>query len=154
MPIIEGLDNTGKNTLAEGFGKKIHEFPDRSGFYGKEICSFLAGEIEYSSEVEEWFLQNRLDYYKRVKPQPGDVTVRSGISFLVYKWYRTGVEPTREELEREIRLINGEEIIYLEKIYPNPDTKKEIYDSPGETRQSTLNTMFLRVISEIVSNKK
>ena len=152
MPVIEGLDNTGKNTLAATLvtqGARLYEFPDRSGLWGKEICEFLAGSVPYGPEVETWFLENRLDVYRVDTPKPGDVIIRSGISFLVYKWYRSGVEPTEEEYRREEKLLNGEPIIYLDTVYSCPDTKSEIYDRPDVTRHKTLDKMFKTVVEKI-----
>lgn len=169
MPIIEGLDNTGKNTLAarimaQSDSKvKLHEFPDRTGLYGKEICQFLAGEVEYGPDVEKWFLENRLDYYGRnggrdgsrnggpKNISPGDIIIRSGISYLVYKWYRTGVEPTEEELTQEALLIGNEEIIYLDTVFTCPDSKSEIYDHPNEERQRVLDAMFRQIIASLAT---
>lgn len=156
MPIIEGLDNTGKNTLAAVLVAEsdvivnIHEFPDRKGLWGEEICKFLTGEIPHSEDVETWFLENRMAYYQGTSaPRPGDIVIRSGISFLVYKWYRSGVEPTEEEYQREAGLLGNEPIIYLDVVYQCPETKNEIYDKPDDTRNSELDRLFKAVIGKI-----
>lgn len=150
MIVVEGLDNSGKNTfVANNYPNAIIiEFPIRNGLHSNEINKFLLGEIEYSEEVETWFLENRLDWYKN-KYVNGVVLIRSGISYLVYKWFRTGIEPTNEEINREKELLKYTKIIFLETSFVNPG-KMELYDDMSIDKKIILTTMFKKMIKKII----
>lgn len=154
--IIEGLDNSGKNTyVAKHYqGIPIVEFPIRDGLWSKEISNFLAGEIPYGPHVEKWFLENRLEWYTEYqskKHQQQQVIIRSGISYLVYKWFRTGIEPTIKELERESKLLKSSKVIFLDTEYKSPPEKKEIYDNLQNKDREKLTKMFKWVIEKLIS---
>ncbi len=185
--IVEGLDNSGKNTWVTNHHPNaiVVDFPIRNGKHGEEISSFLRGEIPYSTEVEEWFLENRLEWYSSHAKHTAEhtvgitehtvgitehtvgitehtvgitehtvgttVLVRSGISYLVYKWYRTGIKPTPEEFSRERELLKDTTVVFLNTEFENTG-KKEIYDSLSCEKKEPLKLLFTEVIADLTEN--
>lgn len=151
--VVEGLDNSGKNTWVSHNhpNATIIDFPIRDGKYGVEISTFLRGETPYSPEVEDWFLENRLEWYSS-RDSAGTtgttVLVRSGISYLVYKWYRTGVRPTDEEFSREKKLLADTTVVFLDTEFDNPG-KREIYDTLPTDEKEILRLLFTEVIEAL-----
>ncbi len=165
--VVEGLDNSGKNTwVAKNHPTAtVIDFPIRDGKHAVKINSFLAGKTPYSPEVEDWFLENRLEWYTTCgsagttcdsactagtasDSARTTVLVRSGISYLVYKWYRTGIRPTDEEFSREKRLLADATVVFLDTEFEDNE-KREIYDRLPTDEKEILRLLFTEVIEAL-----
>jgi thymidylate kinase len=161
--IIEGLDNSGKDYLADKIietkqflGVTYDEiikinFPIRDGIHADDINSFLKGDIEYSNEVEMWFLENRLEFLNKKRQYDNKkktlfIFVRSGISYLVYKFLRNIIK--KSEINNEMEYVKNTTIIFLNTEYSNDD-KKELYDNNDDNTKSKIKKKYNKVFKEM-----